>query len=505
MKKVIFKALKYAFIAIGLLISFILILYIYPLAEPLSQKADTNHYLISNINIVDVARDSIITSQTIHIIDDKIVSITSGDSIPNDEKAVMVDGTGKYALAGLWDMHSHLAFQIAPQVVMPLHIANGVTNIRDMQGIANINEERLQWRAKINSGELLGPRLMGFADEIVGANYDEQDVIEVVTRSAKDQQTFIKVYDQIMADRFFPLAEAAKKQGVVFAGHYPSTISPVEAAKAGQKSFEHAHLFIKHANPLANETREFYKGYYTDDAVMISDRPSSIDMLAGFDYELFYELVDVMVENETYFCPTHITRKYEALAHDEAFLADTNLKYVPHLVSMIWQDDVSGMNAYTEVEGNQQYLDDFYLKGLELTGLAHERGVKVLAGTDSYDPYSFPGISLHRELEELVAAGLSPAEALESATITPAAYFNVSDGYGTVEEGKIADLLILNQNPLEDITNTSSIHSIYYNGNRYDKEELDKMNQYVENNASGLNGLSISVKMFFRLMTDNRH
>ena len=140
-----------------------------------------------------------------------------------------------------------------------------------------------------------------------------------------------------------------------------------------------------------------------------------------------------MVKNNTYFCPTHITRKYEAFANDKVFLDDANLKYIPHLVSLIWKDDISQMKEYVEVEGNQQYLEDFYLKGLELTGLAHEKGVNILAGTDSYDPYSFPGISLHSELEELVKAGLSPAEALKSATIIPAEYFNVSE---MLEPGK---------------------------------------------------------------------
>ncbi|WP_340067275.1 amidohydrolase family protein [Ascidiimonas aurantiaca] len=505
MKKIIIKTLKYLLILVALLLIVVLFLYLYPISKPLSQKADNNNYTISNISIVDVANDSVIKNQTIVIKNNRIIKISLNDSISKDIDTKIIDGTNKYALAGLWDMHSHLAFQIAPQAVMPLHIANGVTNIRDMQGVVNINQDRLIWRMQINSGELLGPRLIGFADEMVGGNYDEQNVIDVVSRSAKDKHTFIKIYDQIMADRFFALALEAKKQGVDFAGHYPGTINPIDAAKAGQKSFEHAHLFIKHSNSLADKNRDFYKEYYTNDEVDISSRPSSIEMLAGFDYEKFYELVQVMVKNETYFCPTHITRKYEALTNNENFLNDENLKYIPHLVTLIWKDDVSGMKDYAKKEGHQQYLEDFYLKGLELTGLAHEKGVKILAGTDSYDPYSFPGISLHSELEELVKAGLSPAEALACATINPSEYFQVSQDYGTIEEGKIADILILNKNPLLDIKNTTSMESLFFNGNLYNEKDIDSMKQYVEDNSSGVNGLSISVKMFMRLMRDNRH
>lgn len=505
MKKIALKTLKYLLLLIGLVLIVVICLYIYPISNPLSQKTNDNNYIISNVNIVDVANDSIIENQSILIQNNRIVNISFNDSISKDKNTIIVDGSNKYALAGLWDMHSHLAFQIAPQTVMPLHIANGVTNIRDMQGVVNINQERLKWRRQINSGELLGPRLIGFADEMVGGNYDEQNVTDVVSRTARDKHTFIKIYDQIMADRFFALAAEAKKQGVDFAGHYPRTINPVDAAKAGQKSFEHAHLFIKHANPLAVKNRDFFKEYYTNDEVDISDRPSSIDMLARFDYDKFYELVDVMVKNDTYFCPTHITRKYEALTNNEDFLNDDNLKYIPHLVSLIWNDDVNGMKDYAKKEGYQDYLESFYTKGLELTGLAHKKGVKILAGTDSYDPYSFPGISLHSELEELVKAGLSPAEALACATINPSEYFQVSKDYGTVEEEKKADLLILNKNPLLNIKNTTSIESLFFNGNMYTKEDIDAMKKYVEDNSSGINGLSISVKMFIRLMKDNRH
>ncbi len=504
MKKLAIKLLRYALILTGSVLSLVIVLYLIPTPEPLAQKAAENHYIISNINIVDVANDSIISGQFIHIKGNRIVAVTSG-VIPGDSLTQIVDGTGKYALAGLWDMHSHLAFQIAPQVIMPLHIANGVTNIRDMQGIVNINEERIRWRREIETGLLLGPRLIGFADEIVGANYDDQNVKEVVSRTAKDRQTFIKIYSGILPDRYFALAEEARRKNVVFAGHYPNAINPIDASKAGQRSFEHAHLFLKHSNPLADQNRAYYRALYAEDEPNQEDRPSSIEMLAGFDDEKFYELVEVMIANDTYFCPTHVTRKYEASVNDEAFLQDPNLKYIPQLVSLIWQDDVSEMQEYSKLAENQQYLNEFYEKGLVLTGLAHQKGLKILAGTDSYDPYSFPGFSLHRELEELVKAGLSPAEALESATITPAAYFNLSESYGTIDEKKIADILILDENPLEDIRNTTTMDCLVYNGSLYEKEDIDNMKQYVENNASGINGWSISVKMFLRLMKDNRH
>ena len=126
-----------------------------------------------------------------------------------------------------------------------------------------------------------------------------------------------------------------------------------------------------------------------------------------------------------------------------------------------------------------------------------------MAGTDSYDPYSFPGFSLHQELEQLVQAGLSNAEALATATLNPAEYFGLTKDYGAISEGKIADIVLLNNNPLEDIRHTQSIEALVFNGALYSRSELDSFLTYVEERVSGFAGLSMSLKMFLSLIRDN--
>jgi len=500
MKKSSLKFLKYFGLLISLLVLFILVLLLIPTPKPLEQKKENDNYIITNVNIIDVLNDSIITNKSIVVENNRITLISPSDSILNLSNYEIIDGNKKYAMAGLWDMHSHLALQVAPQTVMPLHIANGVTNIRDMQGVVSINKERRLWREQIESGNLLGPRLIGFADEIVGDNYDERDVTKVINRSAKDKRTFVKIYSNILAKRYFELAKQAKNQGVDFAGHYPSTINPIDASNAGQRSFEHAHLFIDYSHAAAKKQREFNRIVSLGE-----EEPNEVlkvtvrERLANFDYNKFYELVDLMAKNETYFCPTHITKHYEASVYNDEFLNDDRLKYIPYMINTIWKDDINGTK-----QSDQQLLTDFYKKGLELTGLAHKRGVKILAGTDSYDPYSFPGFSLHGELEQLVIAGLSPAEALATATINPSQYFGVSNDYGTLEKGKVADILLLNKNPLIDIKNSTSIDMIFFNGSLYNREELNDFLNYVTQNVSGITGMSINAKIFFRLMKDNR-
>lgn len=505
MKRVLLKTLKYLSLFVGLIFAFIFILYSYPIPEPLNQIKDDNNYILSDVNIVDIINDSIISGQAIIVENERIVSIVHKDSVGSTDGLTTLDCSGKFVIPGLWDMHTHLGFQVAPQINLPLQIAHGITNIRDMHSIVKLNEERTQWRNSIESGELLGPRIINFADEIVGANYDNQNVLDVVDRCSNDDRTFIKIYSRILSDRYFELVEEAKEKGVVFAGHYPNAINPIDASKAGQKSFEHAHLFFTHANPYADQLREYYRRYYTGDETASEIEPSDIEMFESFDLDMFYELVDVMIENETYYCPTHVTRRYEANAGNEAFTSDPNVKYIPPIALMIWNDDKAGMIEYMAKEDNEKHLEEYYLKGLELTGLAHERGLKIIAGTDCYDPYSFPGITLHTELNEMVRGGLTPAEALQTATVNAAEYFDVLEDYGTVEENKIADLLILDKNPLENIENTRSIEYLFFNGDKYDKDDLEKIKSYVENNASGFHGLSISLKMLARMATDNRH
>lgn len=498
MKKTFLKFLKYFGILIVLIILFIVFLFLYPTPKPLAQKNTNSNYILSNVHIVDAINDTILRDKAIQIRNNRILQIFSTDSIINT-KDTIVNTNGKFVMAGLWNMHSHLALQTAPQTTMPLQIANGITYLRDMQGVVRINKERKKWIQQIKDRVLLGPRIIGYADEIVGDNYDERDVLKVVKRSKKNKNTFIKIYSNILEERYFKLAKAARKEGVTFAGHYPNAIDPLLASNAGQRSFEHAHLFIDYSQPRANELRKYYKartlGIELDSTLFTSYE----DRIATFKEHRFQQLITAMIRNKTYFCPTHVTKKYEANFNNPDFINDRRVKYIPSIIQTIWDGDIESMK-----KRDINTTINFYKRGLELTGLAHQKGVKILAGTDTYDPYSFPGFTIHSELEELVKAGLSPAEAIITATVNPAEYFSLLKDYGSIEEGKVADILLLEKNPLNNIKNSTSIQSVFYNGSLYSRKELDAMLTYVEENVSGISGLSLTVKVFFKLMKDNK-
>ena len=499
------KLAQFALLLALLLTAAIAVLSGWPLAEPLPQKqAATPGFLIKNIQLVDVQAGRILAGKSLVIRAGRIREILDQAPPTLAENVTVIDGGGRYVIPGLWDMHNHFAFQTAPQMSMPLYIAAGVTHVREMQGIVNINEERRAWKAQIEAGRLLGPKIVAYADEMVGGNYDEQDLDSLVRRSAESPDTFIKVYSAVMPQRFLTLAGLAKEQGVVIAGHYPNSVNPIDAANAGQKSFEHGLLFLNHAYAGADDLRQQYRAYYAGQGSLERPLEQRNRVFSDFDPARFEALVAAMLSNGTYFCPTHITRRFEALAHDEAFRADERLKYIPPMVNMVWQDDADSEAAW-EGEAGKDHLMQVYLRGLELTGMAHEKGVKVLAGSDSLDPYSFPGLSLHDELSELVKAGLSPAAALRAATMTAAEYFSLEADYGSVAPGKLADLVFLNSNPLEDIGNTRDIRAVFFNGAYYSESDLQGMLDYVEQSNSGIRGVILSLKMFWRLMRDNRH
>lgn len=191
--------------------------------------------------------------------------------------------------------------------------------------------------------------------------------------------------------------------------------------------------------------------------------------------------------------PTHLTRWVDAYAEDARLREDPTLRYLHPLMRWQWLEDVDAtVKRDPSAEGREAHRD-FYRKGLELTGAAHRAGVKLLAGTD----YIVAGLDLHRELEQLVLAGLSPRDALFTATAAPAEYYAMSESYGTVAAGKTADLLLLDANPLEDIRNTQRIHAVIFNGNLYDRAALNEIDAHVRRRARSW---TVGCKMLWRFI-----
>jgi hypothetical protein len=446
---------------------------------------------ITNVAVVDVERGRVLPAHTVTMKGDRIVTVAPTSRTPLVSTATVIDGTGRYLIPGLWDMHAHLGGSGNPLLLeLPMFTAHGVTGLRvmgaprDLAGLARMR----QLQTATGNGALIGPRVHAIASWAVNGEAGITDSMPPFfkARTREDGRALaqyfkesgydlIKIYNNVSRDGYLGLAEEARRLGLPFAGHEPGALSALELSNAGQKSIEHSRIFLFNCFPGADSLR---KGQLRAGTTV---RQRMVDQ---YDARVCGEVFRTFARNRTYVSPTHVTRRMDALAHDSAFRNDARMKYIPPRQRLAWLADASGMvGSDPSPAGRRSYMD-FYRKGLTLTNDAYRAGVPVILGTDAGDSFVFPGASVHDELAELVEAGLSPAEALRAATLTPARYFDRTADFGAVAPGRFADLVLLDANPLTDIANTGRIRAVIRGGRPFDRPALDSMLARVERAAA---------------------
>ena len=356
-------------------------------------------------------------------------------------------------MPGLWDMHVHLLWEHVGQF-LPLCIANGVTGIRDLH--TKLTPEQVnEWRQRISEGAAVGPRLVASGPIVDGprpwwpgsiAVTNAADAREAVRRLKREGRDMVKVYETLPREAYFALADEAKKQGIPFVGHTPAAITALEASEAGQKSIEHL-------------SRVWESCCVTQGRAVLYDEQKAAALL------------NVFKKNHTWQCPTFVVRvgSYRTIGE---MTNDTRRKYI--------SKEVQARAYWNEARQESPERRERFRRELELVGKMQREGIGVLAGTDAIMPYVFPGFSLHDELAFMVKAGLSPMVTLQTATLNPARFLGLDKSLGTVEKGKLADLVLLEANPLIDIRNTKRIAAVVANGRLFDRPALDRMLREVE-------------------------
>jgi len=456
--------------------------------------------LLTHITVVDVTGGPSKPDMTVAITGGRIASIlpSAGASVPPGAK--VVNAAGKYLIPGLWDMHVHLTeapaegdesappFKVdARAYYFPLLVANGVLGARDMAGVL---DTLISWRKEIAAGKTLGPRLMvtgfklGSANPVVpGAPAPVETAAQVRTSIELLRQhgaDFVKVdFGLENADLYPVVAEESKRQGLTFVGHVPLTMNPGDAAALGQRSIEH----LKQV-PLACSSEEtglrrrlralraqasfmerlvgaklWYRGLPHEYAV--SDR-----IAATYDSVKAAALFKRFVDSGTWQTPTLFLERDRAL-HSPGNGLELESRY--GLASKLRRPSRPFMPE------NSARSEAYYRRELRIVGAMYHAGVGILAGTDLPVGHAIPGYSLHAELSLMVESGLSPLAALQTATLNPAKFFGLTDSLGTVEQGKVADLIVLSADPLADIGNTNRIDAVIVRGSLMDRHELDQM------------------------------
>lgn len=435
----------------------------------------TTPVVIRNVTVVDVERGLLRPAQTVAIARGRIV-----EGIPPGAREI--DGTGKFLMPALWDMHAHL-YAVSPLLDLPLYVAYGVTSVRDMQGCPKPGdpfiacaEEKRRWGREGEAGLRVAPRVVattsfmangpGMLQRLKGVPHffgtaNAAEARAFVRHEAARGVDAIKVYDRLPREAYFALVDEAKKLKLDVVGHRPYAVSAIEAAAAGQKSIEHARVLL----------HESYRGSAALRSARVW-REERRRMLDEHDPRMADAIFAAWVQHGTWYVPTHLTRWVDAYADHDSVRKDPLLRYLHPLMKWQWLEDVNATIAQDPSPEGRRTHREFYAKALELTGRAHRAGVKILAGTD----YIVAGADLHRELQLLVQAGLTPAEALRTATVNPAEYFGMRDD-------RRADLILLDANPLADIRNTERIAAVIYNGNVYDREAIAGLRRHVERQA----------------------
>ena len=443
----------------------------YPLTVPLALLLAI--LAVRNVTVVDA--NGARPGSTVLVSGSWITAAGTGLKIPAG--ATVIEGKGKYLIPGLWDMHVHV-WENDPMA--GLYLAAGVTGVRDM---GSDLARTLALRNEINTGRVAGPLIytsgppvdgpeseLKQAPVIKAATPDEaRNAVDMIERGRGD---FVKVMSTLSEDAYLALAQRARVVRMPFAGHLPEAVSAWSAVEARQKSIDHlfgmalscswdeTRLRRERATAIAN--RDYAKLREIRQRTYATYGP-------GFASDLFRQMARLGVWQ----VPTLSLRKRLALLDIGRRADAAELRYVPQDIRKAWPDPQEELKRASEEQlRNFQEDYDFHAK---LVAAMQRSGTGILAGTDTGDPWVVPGFALHDELEYLVEAGLTADQAIAAATVQPARYFGLDGSYGTVDEGKVASLVLLDADPLADIRNTRRIAAVVHRGRLLDRGCLDTL------------------------------
>lgn len=452
---------------------------------------------ITHVTLIDATGAAPQTDMTVFLADERIAAIGPSNSVSIPRKTKTFDATGKFLIPGLVDMHVHLTGAGEPagsrEFILPLLLANGITTVRDMGGGL---DSLLKLRHEIEQGQLQAPRIFFagpyldgqppfFQPSLVVTNAAEaaEDVHSLILRGAD----FIKVQSNLSRDAYFAIADVCRRERITFVGHVPDHITASEAADAGQKSIEHLTGVLRSCS--------------SDEPLLIREQfaagpkkatiGQSLNRQLGWQRKLLQSysdkqataLIAKFIRYQTWQVPTLILLRNDAFPTPETDPSrDPRQKYIPMQVLANWKKGVKDRDKGGTAQ-EFSLRSSLMQASLRIVGKMNTAGVPIMAGTDTTAPFVFPGYSLHEELTLLVQAGLTPMQALQSATKLPAEFLGKQQTQGTIEQEKVADLLLLDADPLADVHNTQKIHAVILRGKLLDRSFLDELLAKEENFA----------------------
>jgi len=411
-----------------------------------------------NVNVVPMSSETVITAQTVVVTDGIIVKIGDVDLVPLPKDAQVVDGTDRFLMPGLAEMHAHVPGTGSDNLeqVLTLFVANGVTTIRGMLGRAS----HLELRRELAEEDRFGPRLITSGPSMNGNSVSGPDEgADMVRAQYATGYDLIKIHPGLSSEEFAAVASAANELGMPFAGHVPVAVGVENALSANMATIDHLDGYIAALLPANTDPSGGYGGFFD---VLLADQV--IEDRIG-------ELARQTAAAGTWNVPTESLFEHRVGDISVADLRNRpEMRYMPRSTVDQWvrskeqQLEERGFSAATAARAIDIRR--------QLILALHRAGAGLLLGSDAPQVFNVPGYSLHHELGYLVAAGLSPFEALRAGT-TAAAEF-LGSNTGTVAVGREADLILLDANPLIDINNSRRIHGVMLRGQWYSSAELNE-------------------------------
>jgi hypothetical protein len=419
--------------------------------------------LIDDVSIVDVRSGSILEKRQVVVDSGKIVRIS--DRIENSELYPRkIDGKGKYLMPGLAEMHAHIPPPTTDlrriEETLFLYLSNGITTIRGMLG----DPAHLSLREKANNGDILSPRIFTSSPSLNGNTVpSKEEAKDKVTAYQKDGYDFLKIHPGVPLEAFDQIVATANEVGIPFAGHVPVAVGIRHALESQYASIDHVDGFLEGLVPESAGVDPSKNGFFGYAFTPLADT-TNID-----------GLVQMAKANRVWIVPTQsLFERWFAPMPVETLLAQPEMKYMPKSTLANWErikKETMADESFNEAQWRQ-----FDAIRKKLIYKLQHNGHGMLLGSDAPQLFNVPGFSIHHEIQGMLAAGLTPLEIIQSGTINPATYFNRSDTFGEIKEGMQADLILVDANPLEDLSALQKIAGVMVRGRWLDGKTIaDKL------------------------------
>lgn len=451
-----------------LLLRLLTTLLLAPCTTLLAQELTSNgqrEIVFRSVNVIPMDRERVIDNQTVVVRNGRITAIGNEGSVKFSKDALVIDAKGKYLTPGWAEIHAHVPpiddIQPMKEVLM-LYLANGITTIRGMLG----HPKHLELRSKINSGEILGPHFYATGPSFSGQTVKSAERgAEMVREQKAAGYDFLKLHPGLTKETFPAIAKTAKEVGIPFVGHVSFNVGVWRAIDAGYSSIDHLDGFVEAIVPRSDTLAEPETGLFSSWIAYRADASQIPKLVKGLS------------EKHIWVVPTQaLAERWLSPLPADAFTNDPEMKYMKPEQVKGWENTKKGYLANPNF--SKEHAEKLIQIRRKLILDCQKNGVGILLGSDAPQIFNVPGFSIHHEMKYMVDAGLTPYEVLRTGTVNVASYFNKPD-WGTIKTGNASDLVLLNGNPLKDITQTKNIEGVMMGTNwlskGYIQNELKKL------------------------------